>query len=253
METVEPTKPGTRESLKVLKKILNVKSKLGVLTKNKVNPFTKSKYCTLSNVFKHITPVMQEEGLLVEIPFILDQVEGKSAKYSCPVIISDVESGDQVMREYQIPVGKDISGPKANQEFGATATYVQRYIYGILFSIAFDEEDPDNRPAQSYNRPAASSAPSTPAKGNFATGDAGKKQWTGPPVKQWLNTPAEIGEELKRTYMEYEDPDEIYQALRKDGFGCKGGKAVIPMIASWIGKKNASNSEDESRASFEEI
>ena len=97
-----------------MKRILEVKKKIGTLSKTETNPFFKSKYLDLNSLLEAVEPLLWEEGLLLTQP-ILDN----NNVYS---IITDVETDEQIALScLQLP---PITDP---QKLGSAITYFRRW------------------------------------------------------------------------------------------------------------------------------
>ena len=117
-----------------MKRILEVKKKIGTLSKTETNPFFKSKYLDLNSLLEAVEPLLWEEGLLLTQP-ILDN----NNVYS---IITDVETDEQIALScLQLP---PITDP---QKLGSAITYFRRYTLKSLLAIS-EEDDDGNKAIQ---------------------------------------------------------------------------------------------------------
>jgi hypothetical protein len=117
-----------------MKRILEVKKKIGTLSKNKKNPFFKSQYLDLNDLLEHIEPLLWEENLILLQP-IKD-----NCVYS---IILDAETGAEIaVSELHLP---PITDP---QKLGSAITYFRRYTLKSLLAIS-EEDDDGNKASQS--------------------------------------------------------------------------------------------------------
>ncbi len=110
-----------------MKRILEVKKKIGTLSKNKKNPFFKSQYLDLNDLLEHIEPLLWEENLILLQPIKANCV------YS---IILDAETGAEIaVSELHLP---PITDP---QKLGSAITYFRRYTLKSLLAISEEDDD----------------------------------------------------------------------------------------------------------------
>lgn len=110
-----------------MKRILEVKKKIGTLSKNSANPFFKSKYLDLNSLLVHIEPLLIEQGLLLTQPIIDGLVISR---------IIDTETGATLLESSLVlPTIQD------PQKLGSCITYYRRYTLKSLLSIAEDDDD----------------------------------------------------------------------------------------------------------------
>ncbi len=111
-----------------MKKILEVKKEIGVLSKNSKNPFFKSSYLDLSDLLNAIEPLLQKNGLVLLQPILGNSVHS---------FIYDAESGDEVcVSSMDIPT--NITDP---QKLGSCISYFRRYTLKSLLAIAETDDD----------------------------------------------------------------------------------------------------------------
>lgn len=125
-----------------MRKYFTIVNKLGSVQRNATNPFAKAKYASLSNIQKHLAPLLEQEGCFLHFDF----GEFKDGVYNVKLRLIDVEKTDNAIGwSFAVPI--DNTQKNAVQAFGATTTYAQRYALCVAFQIALDDEDPDARPA----------------------------------------------------------------------------------------------------------
>jgi len=117
-----------------MKRILEVKKKIGTLSKTETNPFFKSKYLDLNSLLEAVEPLLWEQELLLMQP-ILDNKNVYS-------IIYDAESGEQLALSC-MPL-PNITDP---QKLGSAITYFRRYTLKSLLAIS-EEDDDGNKASQ---------------------------------------------------------------------------------------------------------
>lgn len=110
-----------------MKRILNVKKKIGNLSKNSENPFFKSAYLDLTELLNHVEPLLWEEGLILLQPIQDNKV--------CSMIV-DSETDEAIANsEIELP---PITDP---QKLGSAITYFRRYTLKSLLAIAEVDDD----------------------------------------------------------------------------------------------------------------
>jgi hypothetical protein len=110
-------------------KILKIQSQIGTLSKDKENPFFKSKYFDINQILAQLQPLLDEHGLTVVQP--LDNIEGK------PALSTIVYDGDQEVLNYTTPLPEN-DDP---QKIGSAITYFRRYALQSLFMLQADDDD----------------------------------------------------------------------------------------------------------------
>lgn len=110
-----------------MKRILEVQKQIGTLAKNSKNPFFKSQYLDLTTLLEHVTPLLNECGLVVLQPLLEDKVS---------TVIMDSETGGVV-------VESTLTLPALNdpQKLGSAITYYRRYTLKSLLAIAEVDDD----------------------------------------------------------------------------------------------------------------
>lgn len=137
--------------MSIYKKFQNLKMDITVV-KDATNPFAKSKYASLSNVFEEVTKKLNNNNLLFTIIEII-LLENGNYQAKSLLINLDSEKEEKIEFVHQFP--PDSTQKSAIQCWGSTLTYAQRYIYGSVFSIAYDDEDPEQKqlPAKTESKP----------------------------------------------------------------------------------------------------
>lgn len=108
------------------KKISSVKKEIGKISKDKTNPFFKSKYFDINTLLEHIEPLLEKNGLVLIQPI----KEGK-----VQTVITDIESEEFEYSELQLP---DLSDP---QKLGSAITYYRRYTLQSLLGLQAEDDD----------------------------------------------------------------------------------------------------------------
>ncbi len=129
---------------------------VGKVAKDATNPFFKSKYATLNQVWETIQPVLSKNGLaVVQLP----DADGLTT------IISHT-SGEYLQTTATLP---NISDP---QKHGGSITYMRRYALAGL-GLVIDEDDDANAATE-----AVRGSQEKPKPGPKRTLTKGKAKWT---------------------------------------------------------------------------
>ena len=111
-----------------MKRILNVKKKIGTLSKKSTNPFFKSQYLDLHSLLEAVEPLLQEEGLILMQPI---------ANSCVTTSIVDSENG-KLLAASAIEIPESITDP---QKIGSAITYFRRYTLTSLLAISESDDD----------------------------------------------------------------------------------------------------------------
>ena len=145
-----------------MKRILEVKKKIGNLSKNSKNPFFKSQYLDLNDLLNAVEPLLQEQGLV-----LLQPINGGMVWTQ----IIDSESGS-VIADSSIDL-PNITDP---QKLGSAITYFRRYTLKSLLAIA-EKDDDGNKASEPEPTPKKQITPDLLEKAIIkADGDGGKLQ-----------------------------------------------------------------------------
>lgn len=120
----------------IIKALIEAKKKFKPLVKDKANPFFKSKYADLGQVYSSVEPALNEHGFVILQPTL---------RWDCGVqyihtLIQHV-SGDKFDSTYDLPQGLD------PQKMAAAVTYGKRVALCALLGIASQDEDDDGESA----------------------------------------------------------------------------------------------------------
>jgi hypothetical protein len=123
------------DSIKSLAVALSkAQSEMPIAEMDKVNPFFKSKYATLSSVVKAARPVLTKHGLsVVQLPSTL----GTGAPALETIIMH--ESGEWVAETAPLILSK-----QDMQQFGASVSYLKRIALSAAVGVVADEDDDGN-------------------------------------------------------------------------------------------------------------
>lgn len=130
----------------IAKAIAAVQSSLPVISKDKDNPITKSKYATLDAINKALLPLTSKQGIAVTQYPVSD-----NGQIGCGTLLMH-SSGEFIQYDpYLITVGSN-KRMSAAQEGGSTITYAKRYQLSAIFGIVTDD-DSDGNSQQSQGGP----------------------------------------------------------------------------------------------------
>lgn len=108
--------------------ILAVQNEVGVLSKDKDNPFYKSKYLDINSLLHALTPILSKHGITVTQP--LTNIEGLPS-------IATIICKDEERLEYVFPFPNIIKP----QEMGSCITYYRRYALQSYFLLQAEDDD----------------------------------------------------------------------------------------------------------------
>jgi len=114
----------------IYKKIFELKSHIGKISKDSTNPFHSSKYFDINKLLEVVEPLMAERNLL-----LLQPIQDNRVK----TLIIDLDSKEQIFSEIELTPSGD------PQKIGSQVTYFRRYALKSLLGI--QEEDDDGHSA----------------------------------------------------------------------------------------------------------
>jgi hypothetical protein len=114
------------ETKTFFQKLYNLQGKVEAISKDSTNPYFKSKYFDVNALLRQITPMLQEEGLLLLQPIKQGEVAS---------IIIDVDSGEKIESAMTLP---DMTDP---QKIGSAITYYRRYTLQSLLALQAEDDD----------------------------------------------------------------------------------------------------------------
>ena len=118
-----------------MKRILEVKKKIGTLSKNSKNPFFKSAYLDLNDLLNAVEPLLQEQELVLLQPIIGNRVYTQIIGTQEEETLSVEEN---VLAESYLEIPSNITDP---QKLGSCITYFRRYTLKSLLAIAEGDDD----------------------------------------------------------------------------------------------------------------
>lgn len=118
--------------MELFKKLFELKSELGKISKDSTNPFFKSKYFDINSLLEHVEPLASKHGLLILQPiregFVVTE-------------IINPEDGEKVTSQIKL---SDYTDP---QKMGSAITYFRRYTLQSLLGLQAEDDD-GNRASQ---------------------------------------------------------------------------------------------------------
>lgn len=125
-------------------KILKIQSEIGVLSKDKENPFFKSSYLDINSLIAQLLPLLLKHELTVIQPLHIT-TNGN------PALMTVVFDGDKEIINSIVPLpttilekqkeGGPVSRALTSQEMGSAITYYRRYALQSLFLIQTQDDD----------------------------------------------------------------------------------------------------------------
>lgn len=142
------------EKLSLAGKIAKIKKEIGKVSKD--SKAHKSRYASLSSIYEKVNELCEANGVLVHLesfvalPRAENVIAIKENIFRLRVLVKSTDSAEEFPLTADII--QDNTMPQPVQSGGATMTYGMRYAYGLLFSIAFDDDDPDanTKPTNNY-------------------------------------------------------------------------------------------------------
>jgi len=110
-------------------KIIKIQSEIGTLSKDKTNPFFKSKYFDINQIIEQLSPLLKKYGVTVMQP--LTNINGK------PAIKTYIVSDGVAIIDTDMPL-PDLSDP---QKLGGAITYLRRYSLQSVFLLQAEDDD----------------------------------------------------------------------------------------------------------------
>jgi len=117
-----------------MKRLLEVKKKIGTLSKNSKNPFYKSQYLDLHSLLEAVEPLLQEQGLILLQPIIGNSINTQ---------IIDSKDGN-ILAESSIELPEEFNP----QKLGIAITYFRRYTLTSLLAISETDNDGNISPVK---------------------------------------------------------------------------------------------------------
>jgi hypothetical protein len=115
----------TKTESNIYKKIFNLQSEIGAISKSAKNKFFDSRYFDINSLIKQLHPLLVKYELVLLQPCIDGAVKS---------IISDMD-GNSIESSLQLPTGLDA------QKIGSAITYYRRYTLTSLLSLQAEDDD----------------------------------------------------------------------------------------------------------------
>jgi hypothetical protein len=219
----------------IYQRMLACKTEIGKIYKDATNPFAKAKYASLSNMLAKINPALDENGLLMMLSFNINkELSSQKMVYDAIADIINVDKPEECL-QYIFHIPSDSTQKNDVQGFGATMTYGQRYVYSVLFNIAFDDIDPDAKepevkpaqttqpaytkpvenkvvePAKEYSNPTPGLISEAQAKRIYAIG-RNEKHLSNDEMKALLDVMFKLGSMKEMNQKQYKEYEEVIQS-----------------------------------------
>jgi hypothetical protein len=108
-------------------RLLSAQTRIGTITKDKTNPYFKSKYMDINTLLEIVKPILNDEEILVLQP--LSNVDGR------PAITTILQHHDEEIRETFTLPDLDVA-----QKMGGAITYARRYAITAMLCIKADDD-----------------------------------------------------------------------------------------------------------------
>lgn len=136
-----------KEPETLFERLLASQSEIGKISKDKENPFFKSKYADINVVIDMIKPILNKHGILFMQP--LTNVGGK------PAITTILVHGEERIEYTTVfpDLPKPADGKESNpfQEMGSAITYYRRYALISILGLEATDDDANSAPTATQN------------------------------------------------------------------------------------------------------
>jgi len=123
--------------MNIYQKLQAVQDEIGVMKKDKTNPFFKSNYFDINTLLTELKPLLKKHKLLVMQP--LGEKMGKAML--CTIVI-DSECPDEARDVSRILEGQVILPENPDpQKMGSIITYFRRYALQSMFLLQAEDDD----------------------------------------------------------------------------------------------------------------
>ena len=120
------------------KKIFDIQSEIGKISKDSTNPFYKSKYFDINKLIEQLHPLLVKNKVILLQPIKDNKVYSE---------IIDLDS-DSTISSYI-----ELTGIKDPQKVGIEVTYFRRYTLTSLLGLQAEDEDGNIKPKQEQRKP----------------------------------------------------------------------------------------------------
>ena len=125
----------TKTESNIYKKIFNLQSEIGGISKDANNPFFRSKYFDINSLIKQLHPLLIKYELVLLQPCVDGAVKS---------IISDMD-GNSIESSLQLPTDLDA------QKIGSAITYYRRYTLASLLGLQAKDDDANIASGKDYD------------------------------------------------------------------------------------------------------
>lgn len=119
-----------KKELPLKKKIGKIQQEIGTISKNKENPYYKSKYFDINKLLEELLPLFDEYGLTVTQPL------GYSEQNDRTLIKTIIQDDDDKI-EFSAPLPQN----RDPQKMGKVITYYRRYLLTSFFCLQAEDDD----------------------------------------------------------------------------------------------------------------
>lgn len=121
-------------------KILKIQSEIGVLSKDKENPFFKSSYLDINSLLQQLLPLLEKYKLTVIQPLSVVgflKIDGNMTDSVSPALRTIIYDGEKEILNQAMPL-PNLQDP---QKMGSAITYYRRYALQSLFLLQAEDDD----------------------------------------------------------------------------------------------------------------
>ena len=136
----------TKKEKTIYEKLLECQKELGVVSKDKVNPFFKANYADINNYLSIVKPVLSKHGLILLQPL---QAIGESNFLTTKII--DANSEKEIESIIRLPENPD------PQKMGSIITYFRRFAIQSLLALQAEDDDAQKASGTTEQKPNAKS------------------------------------------------------------------------------------------------
>lgn len=114
----------------LIKKIGEVQKEIGKISKDKDNPFFKSKYFDINQLLEQLNPILEKKGLILTQPLDYNEENDRT------LLITQITDGDEKI-EFKTPLPQNPDP----QKMGSVITYYRRYTLQSFFCLQAEDDD----------------------------------------------------------------------------------------------------------------
>lgn len=118
-------------------RLLSAQNRIGVIVKDKINPFYNSTYADINDILKEVLPILNNEGIVLLQP--LTHIDGKPAMKTILICGNEKMEFETVFPDPSKPAeGKQFN---PYQDKGKGTTYIRRISLQSLFGLRAEDDD----------------------------------------------------------------------------------------------------------------